>query len=212
MDHKLSMDEKIPYMVEWWTKAHDLLLEFPITRQAIAQMVRNSTARLRDNCQWLFDRFHEFDIPLLIFSAGIGDVLEEVIKQQSTMYQNMKIVSNYMEYNNQGEAVGFQGEMIHVFNKNENAIHQSDYFPTLKHRSNVILMGDSEGDLHMAEGVAHMENMLKIGFLNNKVEEHLESYKNKFDIVIVEDESMDIVNKIMKRILDRNSVSDVNNK
>ena len=65
--------------------------------------------------------------------------------------------------------VGFQGELIHTFNKNENSIHNSDYFEKLVHRDNVILMGDTIGDLRMAEGCDKNANVLKIGFLNDKV-------------------------------------------
>ena len=64
--------------------------------------------------------------------------------------------------------VGFENELIHVFNKNENAIHDSDYFKKLEGRDNVILLGDSLGDLKMADG-ANASNLLKIGFLNDKV-------------------------------------------
>lgn len=69
----------------------------------------------------------------------------------------------------QGKMTGFQDEMIHVYNKNEGAIHDSDYFQKLEHRNNVILMGDSLGDLHMADGAVGVQNKLKIGFLNVKV-------------------------------------------
>lgn len=66
--------------------------------------------------------------------------------------------------------VGFQGELIHTFNKNESGIHRSDYFERLRGRSNVILLGDSLGDLRMADGAASNANVvLKIGFLNDKV-------------------------------------------
>ena len=61
--------------------------------------------------------------------------------------------------------------MIHMFNKNENAIHSSPYFETLSGRTNVILLGDSLGDIHMAKGVPSPNNVLKIGFLNEKVGE-----------------------------------------
>ena len=40
-------------------------------------------------------------VPLLIFSAGIGDVIEEVIKQQAVLHDNIRIVSNYMDFNTQ---------------------------------------------------------------------------------------------------------------
>lgn len=56
-----------------------------------------------------------------------------------------------------------------MFNKNENAIHSSDYFDKLTGRNNVILLGDSLGDIKMAVGVPQPSNVLKIGFLNDKV-------------------------------------------
>ena len=59
--------------------------------------------------------------------------------------------------------------MIHVYNKNENAIHSSDYFDNIRHRENLLLLGDSLGDLRMAEGAGDLKCMLKIGFLNFKV-------------------------------------------
>ena len=65
--------------------------------------------------------------------------------------------------------VGWKGDTIHVFNKNEAAVHDSDYFQNLSHRVNVLLMGDSLGDLHMADGAEHMESKLTIGFLNTRV-------------------------------------------
>lgn len=69
----------------------------------------------------------------------------------------------------QGKVVGFIGDTIHVYNKNENVIHSSDYFENIKHRGNLLLMGDSLGDLRMAEGAEDLEFILKIGFLNFNV-------------------------------------------
>jgi len=40
----------------------------------------------------------------------------------------------------------------------------------------VILIGDSIGDVHMAEGL-NTDIVLKIGFLNLKIEERLEEFK-----------------------------------
>ncbi|XP_066943557.1 7-methylguanosine phosphate-specific 5'-nucleotidase [Macrobrachium rosenbergii] len=97
----------------------------------------------------------------------------------------------------QGVMIGFKGDLIHMFNKNENAIHSSNYFDKLKGRSNVILMGDSMGDIKMAVGVPQPNNVLKIGFLNDKIEERLDTYMNAFDIVLIDDQTMDVVNSIV---------------
>jgi hypothetical protein len=40
-----------------------------------------------------------------------------------------------------------------------------------------VLMGDSLGDLHIAEGIPNPNVILKIGFLNKNTEENLTKYK-----------------------------------
>ena len=60
-----------------------------------------STALLflfRDGCTWFFDELQKHNIPLLIFSAGLGDIISEVISFQSHLYDNMKIVSNFLQF------------------------------------------------------------------------------------------------------------------
>ena len=52
----------------------------------------------RDGCTWFFDELHKHNIPLLIFSAGLGDIISEVISFQSELYDNMKIVSNFLQF------------------------------------------------------------------------------------------------------------------
>lgn len=63
------------------------------------------------------------------------------------MFCNLRIVLF------QGKMIGFQDEMIYVYNKNEGVIYDFDYFQKLEYRNNVILMGDFLGDLYMVDGV-----------------------------------------------------------
>ncbi|XP_041374327.1 cytosolic 5'-nucleotidase 3-like isoform X2 [Gigantopelta aegis] len=198
-DASLTKEQKIPHIIEWYTRAHDVLLACHMTKDDIIHMVRESKLQLRDGCQWFFSELHKLGVPLLIFSAGIGDVIEEVIRQQSKMYPNMQIVSNFMDFDSEGKLIGFKGTLIHSFNKNEDSIHASDYFEKLKNHENLLLIGDHVGDVLMADG-AEITSSLKIGFLNHNVEKNLESYKESFDIVIQEDETMDIVNAIIRKI------------
>ena len=65
----------------------------------------------------------------------------------------------------------------------------------------VVLMGDSLGDLRMAEGVENPDVVLKIGFLNSKVKERLDQYMEGFDVVLVDDQTMDFPNAILSDIL-----------
>ncbi|XP_054615882.1 cytosolic 5'-nucleotidase 3-like [Dunckerocampus dactyliophorus] len=197
IDSSRSIDEKLPLMVEWWTKAHELLVQQKIRKDLLAMVVRESDAMLREGYQLFFDHLYEHSIPLLIFSAGIGDILEEVIRQAGVFYSNVKVFSNYMDFDEAGVLKAFKGELIHIYNKREGALLNTGHFQELRARPNVLLLGDSLGDLTMADGVHNIENVLKIGFLNDKVEERKQSYLDSYDIVLVNDETMDVPNAVL---------------
>lgn len=94
----------------------------------------------------------------------------------------------------------------------------------LQGRPNVLLLGDSLGDLTMADGVSDPRHVLTVGFLNDQVgesdsrsvrglrlcpevcsvfqvEERKESYVNAFDVVLVRDETMDVPNAILRNVI-----------
>lgn len=77
----------------------------------------------------------------------------------------------------------------------------SNYFQQLQNKTNILLLGDSIGDLTMADGVPGVQNILKIGFLNDKVEERRERYMDSYDIVLEKDETLDVVNGLLQHIL-----------
>ncbi len=52
----------------------------------------------RDGCDPLFANLHQHDVPLLIFSAGLGDIITEAIQHQVVLYDNIKIVANFMKF------------------------------------------------------------------------------------------------------------------
>uniref|UniRef100_A0A8C7KIS2 5'-nucleotidase, cytosolic IIIB n=1 Tax=Oncorhynchus kisutch TaxID=8019 RepID=A0A8C7KIS2_ONCKI len=176
IDSKRTAEEKLPLMVEWNASLCCQTDQYPL-----------------EGYQLFFDHLQEHSIPLLIFSAGLGDVLEEVIRQAGVFHPNVKVFSNYMDFDETGVLKAFKGELIHIYNKREGALLNTGHFQELKSRHNVLLLGDSLGDLTMADGVHSMENILKIGFLNDKVEERKTSYLNAYDIVLVKDETMEVL-------------------
>ncbi|CAN9505410.1 unnamed protein product [Ophioblennius macclurei] len=198
IDSSRSVEEKLPLMVEWWTKAHELLVKQRIRKDLLSTVVRESDAMLREGYQLFFDHLHEHSIPLLIFSAGIGDILEEVIRQARVFHPNVNVFSNYMDFDESGVLRAFKGELIHIYNKREGALLNTGHFQELRTRPNVLLMGDSLGDLTMADGVQDMENILKIGFLNDKVEDRKQSYLDSYDIVLIKDETLEVPNALLQ--------------
>uniref|UniRef100_A0A673AP80 5'-nucleotidase, cytosolic IIIB n=1 Tax=Sphaeramia orbicularis TaxID=375764 RepID=A0A673AP80_9TELE len=193
IDAGRSTEEKLPLMVECFC-LNLCNTSVPIVPADMYVCV------CREGYKVFFDHLAEHHIPLLIFSAGVGDVLEEVIRQNHVFHPNINIISNYMDFDHTGVLQAFKGQLIHTFNKRQGALSHAAHLRQVQDRPNVLLLGDSLGDLTMADGVTDTHNILTIGFLNDQVEERKESYINSFDIVLVKDETMDIPNAIVKYV------------
>lgn len=60
----------------------------------------------REDYELFFGHLEGKDIPLVIFSAGIGDVLEEVIRQAGVFHPNIMVFSNYMDFDEKVSPTG----------------------------------------------------------------------------------------------------------
>ncbi|XP_032090611.1 cytosolic 5'-nucleotidase 3A isoform X4 [Thamnophis elegans] len=98
IDPNLTVEEKYPYMVEWYNKSHALLIEQGLQKNKLAEIVRESDVMLKEGYEFFFDKLQEHNIPVFIFSAGIGDILEQIIHQAGVYHSNIKVVSNFMEF------------------------------------------------------------------------------------------------------------------
>ncbi|XP_062211942.1 uncharacterized protein LOC133912959 [Phragmites australis] len=200
----IPLPEKAKLMEEWWEKTHGLLIEGGLTYEAIKKSVADASIAFRDGVVELFEFMEERDIPVLVFSAGLADIIEEVFRQKLHLsFKNIKIVSNRMVFNEEGRLVAFKGKTIHVLNKNEHALDMADPvhdnlgdpngsiddYSLVKKRTNVLLLGDHIGDLGMSDGLNY-ENRIAVGFLNTNIEKSLKDYSKAFDIVYLNDAPM----------------------
>jgi HAD superfamily hydrolase (TIGR01544 family) len=204
-DTKLTKEQKLPYMIEWWTKSLELTVATQINRDDISEIVRNSATHLKEGCQWFFYTLERYDVPLLIFSAGLGNIIQEWLLHQCGSFKNMKIISNYMSFDKQSNKInGFAGGLIHIFNKNEGVLIDTEYAKLIENRPNIILLGDSLGDVDMAAGVPTMNNIIKIGFLNeynSSKKDLLAKFMDAYDIVTINDNSFNVPNAILRSII-----------
>ncbi|KAJ8900080.1 hypothetical protein K2173_024196 [Erythroxylum novogranatense] len=210
----IPVQEKTKLMEEWWGKTHGLLIEGGLTYDAIKESVASSEIAFREGVVELFEFLEERGIPVLIFSAGLADIIEEVLRQKvHKSFKNVKIVSNRMAFNNDGQLISFKGRLIHSLNKNEHAldmaapIHEQigdpdDLFVdnvSIKKRTNVLLLGDHLGDLGMSDGLEY-ETRISVGFLNDNAKNNLPSYCESFDIVQLNDAPMWEVVKLVHQL------------
>ncbi|KAE9421312.1 hypothetical protein Angca_006505, partial [Angiostrongylus cantonensis] len=201
-DPVLTKEEKVPYMIEWWSAAHENYIISGIHRDDIDRFIMNAKIELRHGANALLQLLANASIPLLLFSAGVGNVIDVFLRHQlGSIPNNVHIISNMLFFNEKGIASSCSEPLIHVFCKDSSVIPKdAQFFDNVAHRKNVLLLGDSLGDLHMDIGIAHTGTVFKIGFLNNKVDELLGSYLDGFDIVVVEDQTTDVPDFILRTL------------
>ncbi|XP_034939841.1 7-methylguanosine phosphate-specific 5'-nucleotidase [Chelonus insularis] len=202
--HDIVLEEKIKAMEEWMMKTEQMLKGIQMDVDEIDKISQLYSVELRNNTQELIKKLDAAGIPVLVFSAGLGDVVQAILKCHDVLLSNVKVISNFLNFNC-GKLDGFKNDkLIHVFNKNEHSIDQS-YYKTIEERSNVILMGDMTGDAAMADGHKHIDTILKIGFLYDADLQHakdsLQSYMEAFDIVLFDDQTMDVILDIIGKMI-----------
>jgi len=205
----LNHEEKLPYMLEWWRKGHQLMIDYKLHKNYISQSVNDTYLPLRSGFRDLMNVLSQNSIPTLIFSAGLGDIIEAVLinnEGSEILTPNLHIISNTLSFNNQGYLNEFQGKKIHTHNKSAKVFEGTPFFYQCDKRENVLLIGDSVGDANMADGL-HYNEILKVAYLNHHVEERLEEYMNVFDVVIVGDGSLAPVQTIVDIACNSNSQS-----
>lgn len=217
----MTHDEKVPYMMKWWVEAHASLIKQKLSKHGklavmreviwashanhsymyidLAKMARQVNLEMRKGVEDVLTNCRDTQIPFLVFSAGIGNIIEEILKQVNMLHENMHIVSNMMVFDDQDICVDFKEPLIHVFNKSEFQLETSPYHKLIEERANVILMGDSLGDLQMSQGVQH-DLCFNIGFLNHDIKVLEPAYTEAFDLVIEGDANMAPVLEILKSI------------
>jgi|AntRauTorckE6833_2_1112554.scaffolds.fasta_scaffold00189_3 5'-nucleotidase len=201
--HPIEINENLDYeyrykmMTKWWEEHEKLLIESKMHKGVIDDIIEKNPKLFRDGSDKFFNFLHEKQIPLLIFSAGIGNLIKDYLKEKDKLTNNIHIIANTFVFNSEGYATGYEAKIIHTLNKSETKIENPKYQEMIAKRNNVILLGDSLGDLGMVNDL-DVNCIIKIGFLNKEIESKLELYKSKFDVVIANDGSMNYVNKLLE--------------
>ena len=134
----------------------------------------------RDGAREFLKNMKDRNIPVIIISAGIGNFIEQFLIKNNCNFDNIYIVSNFLKFEN-GIATGVSDNVIHSLNKNEVSL-PNNIKEIIENRKNIILLGDSTSDIRMAREEARNQ-ALKIGFLEEKVEENKTYYQEQFDVV-----------------------------
>lgn len=207
-DHKLTEAERDGYMVEWWQLSHGLMVEARLHRSMISKAVEDGIANgkieLRENMAFMFSLLHQNQVPTLVFSAGVQDIVCGVLSHYALLTTNVVVVSNAMKFSESDELIGFDDFLIHSGNKTYSSVKGSIHDTSTQTRDHVLVIGDNLGDANMANGMEDGRKgvkLLKVGFLNTFSQGKLVAYQTTFDIVITHDSDSNAINALIDLVV-----------
>lgn len=198
LDEDLDYETKNKLMCEWWMKHINLFVKYQLTEEVVDKAIIDpKIMTFRDGAKDFLMHMHKKKVPVIIISAGIGNFIEQFLIKNNCYFDNVYVISNFIKFES-GIAVGISDDIIHSLNKNEVSFPKRIKDQITK-RSNVILLGDMIGDIRMVIENKR-SNALKIGFLEDMVEENKETYENNFDIVCTDNTSFTELLKLISFI------------
>lgn len=201
--HKIEIDPDVPddikfkEMNDWWNKHLDLFIKYQFTEDLFHKTSSDkSVMELRKGFKRFLKLLKERNVPLVIISAGLTNVIKAFLIEHEIDLDNIYIISNEIYFEN-GVAKGIAHDIIHSMNKSEVSL-PSELKEELKTRRNVLLFGDNLKDYLMVDKENH-DDVLEIAFVNEGNKKYTEDFFENYDIILDENEDFDtVLEKIIK--------------
>ncbi len=68
----MDVNEKLPYMIEWWRSAQNLFILSNLNKSLIRELVHESNLEFKKGVHEFITELLRSETPILIFSAGLG--------------------------------------------------------------------------------------------------------------------------------------------
>lgn len=154
-------------MQEWWQLHFALLIASGLKKQDIEKVGRSGLIKLRDKAREFISILTANHIPLIIMSAsGIGEAIPMFLEYEEINTDNIFFIINQYEWDNEGRAIAIKKPIIHSLNKNYSLLNSyPNILKAVDGRKNILLLGDSMGDLSMVQG-ARFDHKFTVAFLD----------------------------------------------
>ena len=157
----------------------NLLKECHFNKDILKKAVEKTDLKLREGAKDFLKKMHENNIPVIIISSSLKNVIEEYLRQQNAYFDNNYIYANYYDMNGVEEK-----NVTNITPYNKNKIEFSEELKKcIQGKENILLLGDIINDINMVSSKT-LNRTITVGFLENDIEKNLEAYRQNFDIVL----------------------------
>ena len=216
-EEDLSIEENVrkEKLLEWNSKALNIIVDPRLTSDSIKKMIELKNDKkfinFKKNVDKFYEKLIELNIPILIVSGGIKDIIIEFLQLLNIKGLNdyikrgrLLFIANELIFDEKTKkCIGYNKDIIYGFNKSEHVeklVHEK--FPNVE---NVFVFGDLDTDYKSIEklNLDKDKNIIGVGCLyyypeevkNEKFQidnnESLERFKKIFDVNLLMDEGYD---------------------
>lgn len=199
-NYTLDYEVRKQQMVEYYEKSMDILYQYQLTYSSLLKSLERGKLQFRKGAKEFLTDLHRKNIPVIILSAGIGNAIEEFFKLNHCYYENIYIISNFIQFQ-EDKMQKYTNSIIHSMNKKLEGYLPLIWQKKIKEKEYAVLCGDIVEDIQMIKK-EELDKAVTIGFLNDKIDENLKFYQQNYDIVLTKEEAcFEEVEKIIKGVL-----------
>lgn len=91
IDATIPIADKLHAMIDWWTKSSESYTGFALDPKEIAEVTQHYGDSLRDGTHDMFNDLNALKVPVLVFSAGIGDTVTAMLHAADVLMPTVKV-------------------------------------------------------------------------------------------------------------------------
>ena len=186
INYKMPIKEKEGNIKKWYKECMNLYYKYGLTKEKLEQSTKVNNFIFRKGAKDFLQMCISKDIPIIILSAGIGNIIEHFLKQNDCYSNKIYIISNFIEFDDMGNMKKFDAnKIIHNLNKKTNRHIPENYKSNLVNKKYKILLGDLVEDENMISS-KEWDTTIKIAFLSENTKQNINTYKEHFDVILTE--------------------------
>ena len=201
---------------EFYSKSLDVYINPNFTRNSVGKMLDKFKEKfeLRKYTKELFELLIKLEIPIIIVSGGVKEVIIDLLKKSIKNFETfltqkkIEIIANELYFEEGKGCIGHSKDVIYAFNKS-NFVKENikKNFPDVK---NVIVMGDHLNDYDSVHDLEiSKNNIIGIGYVNIKpelindeknkeiIKKNVEEYNDIYDVNLIGDSDFSFLIKLL---------------